>query len=608
MDWSEKLAMLPAKPGVYLMKDRQGQIIYVGKAKVLKNRVRSYFVGAHDTKTQTLVRNIADFEYIVTDTVAEALLLEANLVKQHMPIYNIKLKDDKAYPYLKVTREEHPRIVLARRTEEDGALYFGPFPNATAARQTKALLDRIYPLRKCRTLPKQPCLYYQLGECLAPCIHTIAPEQYSEIVEGIRRFMNGGANQVRQQLEQQMRAAADKQAYEKAAELRNQISALDAVMEDQKVITQDRVDRDVIGTASSGGREAIQILHIRQGRMVEREAELFDIYEQESDALGSFLVQFYTDGHAVPTSLVLPAGKLSQEEQENIAQLLHTRIHVPKRGLLKQLVKLAGENAEIALQNDLRARQREAERTGKALTELAMATKLPAIHRIEAFDNSHIHGADPVAAMVVFVDGKPERSSYRKYKLQTAGGDDYGSMKEVITRRYRRVLDTGTVLPDLIVVDGGPLQIHAAREALGALGLSCPVLGLAKDDRHRTHQAFFNEDPQPLPLDPHAAAFLLLTRIQDEVHRFAITFHRNRHNKQAMHSMLEEIPGVGPKRREQLLRHFGSVEAIATATIDDFRSLGIGDKLAQRILDTLGRKTLGQNRPTARETLAGQEK
>jgi excinuclease ABC subunit C len=579
----DKLAVLPEKPGCYLMKNKDGDIIYVGKAKVLKNRVRSYFTGSHDGKTQLLVSEIADFEYIVVSSAIEALILECNLIKQHNPRYNVMLKDDKTYPYIKITNEKHPRLEITRKVVKDKARYFGPYANAGAASEVKKLLDRLYPLRKCKTLPKQVCLYYHLGQCLAPCIHEVPAEENQRLVEEICRFLDGGHEEVKRELTEKMLQAAENMEFERAKELRDQIRSIEAVMEKQKVTFTDTVDRDIIGFAVDKGWMCVQIFYMRQGKMIERETTSFPYYGDEAEDFMSYVTQFYYDKqNALPKEILLP----EQSEPELLAEWLGVKVYAPKRGKKRELVQMASENARIALQEKFALMSKDDARTIQAVHNLGHVLGIGTPHRIEAFDNSNIQGTEPVSAMVVFTDGRPDKKEYRKFKIKSVEGpDDYGAMREVIRRRYTRLLKENQPLPDLIVIDGGKGQISAAMDVLeNELGLYIPVCGLAKDEKHRTAQLLYGDPPEPVELRRDSYEFYLLQRIQDEVHRFAITFHRQARSKTMLSSRLDEIPGVGEKRRKLLFQHFGSLKKMREATVEDFRQIGIGDKLAREII------------------------
>ncbi|MBW5447308.1 excinuclease ABC subunit UvrC [Cohnella sp. CFH 77786] len=587
-----KLALLPDQPGCYLMKNGEGKIIYVGKAKVLKNRVRSYFNGSHDGKTQKLVSEIRDFEYIVTASNTESLILECNLIKQHYPRYNVLLKDDKSFPYLKITHEEHPRLEVTRRIVKDRAKYFGPYPNAFAAQETKKLLDRLYPLRKCRTLPDKVCLYYHLGQCVAPCEYPVQASEYDRMIGEMTRFLNGGHTEIKKELQRKMAEAAEELQFERAKEYRDQIAAIEALMEKQTINLHDHQDRDVFGYAVDKGWMCVQILYMRQGKMVQRHVSVFPYYGDAYDDFLSFVTQYYSDNPALPREMLLPERENSSDEEEvceSLRKWLNIKAAVPKRGTKKSLVTMACDNARVALEEKFRLIERDQERSVKAAEGLAEWLGIPSAGRIEAFDNSNIQGTNPVSAMVVFTDGKPDKKEYRKYNVRTVQGpDDYETMREVVRRRYERVLKEGLALPDLIVVDGGRGHIAAAMDVLtNELGLDIPVCGLAKDAKHRTAQLLVGDPPEVVPLPRDSQEFYLLQRIQDEVHRFAITFHREKRGKSMIASRLDSIPGIGEKRRKQLLKHFGSLKAIKEAAVEDFRALSIGEALARRILDAL---------------------
>lgn len=586
----KKLALLPEKPGCYLMKNAAGEIIYVGKAKVLRNRVRSYFTGSHDTKTTRLVQEIRDFEYIVTGSNVEALILECNLIKKHSPRYNVLLKDDKSFPYICITNEEHPRLIVTRKVVRGKGKYFGPYPNAYAAQQTKKLLDRLYPLRKCNTIPDRVCLYYHMGQCLAPCEYPVSSNQYEQMVQEITRFLNGHQDEIRRELEEKMHAAAEKLEFERAKEYRDLIAAIDALAEKQSITTTDLIDRDVFGYYAEKGWLSVTILYYRQGKMIGRHASTLPYYGDEEEDFLSYVAQYYNENPALPKEIHLPL--ISEEHVhsvQSIEEWLGVKLKMPKRGIKRKTVDMAIDNARLVLSEKFRLLEQDKERTVMAAENLGRWLGLESARRIEAFDNSNIHGTDAVSAMVLFVDGKPERSGYRKYRVKTVqGADDYETMREVIRRRYVRVLKENLPLPDVIIVDGGKGQISAAIDVLeNELGLSIPVCGLVKDERHRTSQLMAGDPPEIVPIPRDNKEFYLLQRIQEEVHRFAISFHRQVRAKSMVASQLDGIPGVGEKRRKALLKHFGSVKKIKEASIEDFRPLRIGEKLAQRILETL---------------------
>lgn len=582
----DKLAVLPDKPGCYLMKNASGEIIYVGKAKVLKNRVRSYFTGSHNGKTQLLVSEIVDFEYIVVSSAIEALILECNLIKEHDPRYNVMLRDDKTYPYIKITNEAQPRLEITRKVLKDKAKYFGPYPNAGDASEVKKLLDRLYPLRKCRNMPKQVCLYYHLGQCLAPCVYEISAEENQHLVDEISRFLDGGHEEMKQTLTEKMLQAAENMEFERAKEYRDQIKSIEAVMEKQKITFTDTIDRDIIGFAVEKGWMCIQVFYMRKGKMIERQTTSFPYYGSETEDFMSYVSQFYYDKqNALPKEILLP----QESEPELLSEWLGIKVHAPKRGKKHELVKMATENARIALQEKFALMSKDDARTVQAVHNLGHILGIPVPHRIEAFDNSNIQGTEPVSAMIVFTDGRPDKKEYRKFKIKTVEGpDDYGSMREVVRRRYSRLLKENQPMPDLIVIDGGKGQISAAMDVLeNELGLYIPVCGLAKDEKHRTAQLMYGDPPEPVNLRRDSYEFYLLQRIQDEVHRFVITFHRQSRTKTMLSSQLDEIPGIGEKRRKLLFSHFGSLKKMREATVEDFRQLGIGDKLAKEIIGHL---------------------
>ncbi|MBE7682843.1 excinuclease ABC subunit UvrC [Paenibacillus sp. P13VS] len=670
-----KLALLPDMPGCYLMKNSEGTIIYVGKAKVLKNRVRSYFIGSHNGKTQRLVSEIRDFEYIVTGSNMEALILECNLIKKHMPRYNVLLKDDKTFPYLKITNEKHPRLEVTRRVLKDKAKYFGPYPNSYAAHQTKKLLDRMYPLRKCGVMPKEVCLYYHMGQCLAPCVKEVGKEQYDQISQEIGSFLSGGHEEIKKDLQRKMQEAAEDLYFERAKELRDQVIAIDAMMEKQKITMADARDRDVFGFAIDKGWMCVQILYMRQGKMIERHVSTFPFYGEAYSDFMSYVTQYYSDNPALPQEILLPevpkelvtedsgdntevmaadvpAAVASEsdplspalddvsaepqvaesrtaygenhasdeaeaetamtqdlsDQQEDAAvdtnrpgledpfqaaaalqEWLEIKVHIPQRGLKRQMITMAVDNARVALEEKFRLIERNEERTSKASEGLGRWIGLDQLRRIEAFDNSNIQGTNPVSAMIVFTDGKPDKKEYRKYKVRSVEGpDDYETMREVIRRRYERVLKENLPQPDLIVVDGGKGQISAAVDILeNELGLFIPVCGLVKDAKHKTSQLMIGNPPEVISLPRDSQEFYLLQRIQEEVHRFAISFHREQRGKSMVTSRLDSIPGIGEKRRKLLLKHFGSLRKIKEASVEDFRPLSIGDKLAKQIIAAL---------------------
>ena len=582
-----KLALLPDQPGCYLMKDKNGTIIYVGKAKILKNRVRSYFTGSHNTKTERLVSEIEDFEYIVTESNIEALLLEINLIKKNDPKYNIMLKDDKTYPFLKITNEKYPRLVITRKVLKDKALYFGPYPDVGAANETKKILDRLFPLRKCKpSQTKEPCLYYHLGQCLCPYYFDVDPKVYTKIVDEVKNFLNGGHEKIESEIHQKMEKAAENMEFEKAAEYRDQIRAIETIMTRQKMTNTDLLDRDVFGYAIDKGWMCVQVFFVRQGKLIERDVSMFPFYNEAEEDFLTYLGQFYQENeHFIPKEVLIP----DTIDKPSVEALLATKVLQPKRGEKKKLVELANKNASVALNERFDLIARKQERTIGAVERLGNAMNIPTPIRIESFDNSNIMGTNPVAAMVVFIDGKPARKEYRKYKIKTVNGpDDYASMREVIYRRYSRVIREGLPLPDLILIDGGKGQVDVAKDVLeNQLGIDIPIAGMAKNDKHKTNELLFGTDLAVVPLERNSPEFFLLQRVQDEVHRFAITFHRQLRSKNSFASRLDEIEGLGPKRKKMLLKEFKSLKNITAATTEELQEIGLPKNVAQNVFDKL---------------------
>lgn len=582
-----KLALLPDQPGCYLMKDKNGTIIYVGKAKILKNRVRSYFTGSHNTKTERLVSEIVDFEYIVTESNIEALLLEINLIKKNDPKYNIMLKDDKTYPFLKITNEKYPRLVITRKVLKDKAFYFGPYPDVGAANETKKILDRLFPLRKCKpSQTKEPCLYYHLGQCLCPYYFDVDPKVYTKIVDEVKGFLNGGYEKVELEIHKKMVQAAENMEFEKAAEYRDQIRAIETIMTRQKMTNTDLVDRDVFGYAIDKGWMCVQVFFVRQGKLIERDVSIFPFYNEAEEDFLTYIGQFYQENeHFIPKEVLIP----DTIDQLSVEALLDTKVLQPKKGEKKKLVELANKNAAVALNERFDLIARKQERTIGAVERLGNAMNIPTPTRIESFDNSNIMGTNPVAAMVVFIDGKPAKKEYRKYKIKTVKGpDDYASMREVIYRRYARVIREGLPLPDLILIDGGKGQVDVAKDVLeNQLGIDIPVAGMAKNEKHKTNELLFGSDLAVVPLERNSPEFFLLQRVQDEVHRFAITFHRQLRSKNSFASRLDEIEGLGPKRKKTLLKEFKSLKNITAATVEELQQIGLPKNVAQNVFDKL---------------------
>ncbi|EIQ3846845.1 excinuclease ABC subunit UvrC [Staphylococcus pseudintermedius] len=582
----QKLGVLPMEPGCYLMKDRQNQVIYVGKAKKLRNRVRSYFTGAHDTKTTRLVREIVDFEYIVTSSETESLLLELNLIKKYQPRYNILLKDDKSYPFIKITKERHPKLIVTRTVRKGSGKYFGPYPNAYSAHETKKLLDRIYPFRKCDKMPDRLCLYYHIGQCLGPCVYPVQQEEYGRMTKEITDFLNGEDKTILKNLEEKMIKASENLEFEQAKEYRDLIQHVNNLTKKQKIMSVDQTVRDVFGYHVDKGWMCIQVFFIRQGNLIEREATMFPLQQTPEEEFYTFIGQFYQlNQHFLPKEVHIP----KQLDVEMVHTVVDTNIVTPQRGQKKQLVDMANKNARISLENKFELIARDESRTVKAIEQLAdeMGIQIPI--RIEAFDNSNIQGVDPVSAMVSFVDGKPDKKGYRKYKIKSVEGpDDYKSMQEAVRRRYTRVLNEGLPLPDLIIVDGGKGHMSSVADVLeNELGLDIPIAGLAKNDKHQTSELLYGETAQVVPLKKNSQAFYLLQRIQDEVHRFAITFHRQTRQKTGLRSILDQVEGIGPKRKTKLLRTFGSIKKMREASVETLQEAGLPKKTAEVLFKAL---------------------
>lgn len=577
-----KLALLPDKPGCYQMKNLNSQIIYVGKAKNLKNRVRSYFKSSHEGKTAKLVSEIADFDYIVTASDKEAFLLEITLIKKYQPYYNIKLKKGTGYPYIKITNEKDPRMQIVSNVRRDGGYYFGPYPNVYAAEETLHFLEKVYPLRRCNGYQGRPCLYYHMGQCLGACFKEVPKEEYDQQIAKIKSFLRGNVAKVKKSLQAKMQQASEAMEFERAAEIRDQIHYIEVTVEKQRIISNDRTPRDLFNFYLDKGWLSIQIFFIRQSRLMKREKRLFPIASDVADEFSSFILQFYNNKNKVlPNEILVPEGL----DNQIISEILGVPVRTPKRGEKRDLMNLARENAQITLEEKFRLLELDESKTVGAMKEITDALGIPEGHRIEAFDHSHIQGADLVSAMVVFTDGKPDKKMYRKFKLNTVdNADEAASTREVIRRRYVRLLKEHQSLPDLILMDGGDVQLNAARDVLvNELSLHIPVAGMVKNDKHKTADLIFGDQDQRVQLDPKSQGFYLVQRIQDEVHRFAITFHRQMHAKNSLSSQLDSINGVGPKTRNKLLREFGSLNKIRDAKIEEIEALGISAKIAKTI-------------------------
>lgn len=578
----QKLKLLPDLPGCYLMKDANGDILYVGKAKNLKNRVRSYFKQAHNGKTQKLVSQIDDFETIITNTNKESLLLEVNLIKKYLPKYNIKLKDSKSYPYLKITNETDPQLIIAHTIQDDGAQYFGPYPDITAATQTQQLLQKSYPLRRCNKNEKRGCFYYHLGQCIGCCDHPISQDSYNEQIKKITQFLNGQTKDIKEALRSKMLTASENLEFERAMDYRDQITYVEQTVEKQTILSNDYTNHDMFGFYEENGTLSIQVFFLRQHTLIKRETTIYDYFGDVHDEVMSFIYQFYSSNqHLLPSEVIVPESI----DYSLLQDLIGTTVKTAKKGKKKSLLDLATKNAKIALNQKQSLDQMNQDKHLGATEELATALGIPSAKHIEAFDHSNTQGTLPISAMVVYIDGKPERKLYRKYKVKTViGSNEFATTQEVIRRRYIRALKEKTPLPDLILMDGGPIQVHAAREVIeDELGLSIPVAGMVKNDKHQTHHLIFGDTHDLVELGTHASAFRLIQRIQEEVHRFAITFHRQLRSKHSLSSQLDTIDGVGVQTRKKLLLHFKDLQAIEQATVEEFKAIGINTHIAERI-------------------------
>lgn len=577
-----KLELLPTSPGCYIYKDKNGTIIYVGKAKNLRNRVRSYFRGSHDTKTEALVSEIVDFEFIVTESNIEALLLEINLIKENKPKYNIMLKDDKSYPFIKITNEHYPRLIITRQVKKDGGLYFGPYPDVGAANEIKRLLDRIFPFRKCTNPPSKVCFYYHIGQCMAHTICKNDEAYFKSMAQEVSDFLKGQDDKIIDDLKSKMAVTAQSMEFERVAEYRDLIQAIGTLRTKQRVMAKDLQNRDVFGYYVDKGWMCVQVFFVRQGKLIERDVNLFPYFNDPDEDFLTYVGQFYQEkSHLVPNEVLIP----QDIDEEAVKALVDTKILKPQRGEKKQLVNLAIKNARVSLEQKFNLLEKSVEKTQGAIENLGRLLQIPTPVRIESFDNSNIMGTSPVSAMVVFVNGRPSKKDYRKYKIKTVvGPDDYASMREVIRRRYGRVQREALTPPDLIVIDGGQGQVNIAKQVIQEeLGLDIPIAGLQKNDKHQTHELLFGDPLEVVDLSRNSQEFFLLQRIQDEVHRFAITFHRQLRSKNSFSSQLDGIDGLGPKRKQNLMRHFKSLTKIKEAGVDEIVEVGVPRAVAEAV-------------------------
>ncbi len=600
-DIAEELKKLPDKPGVYIMHDEDDQIIYVGKAVILKNRVRSYFREStkKTVKIAQMVSKISWFEYVVTDSELEALVLENNLIKEHQPKYNTMLKDDKTYPYIKVTvQEAFPRIFITRQVKKDNARYFGPYTSANSVREAIELIRKLYKIRVCVNTKAGPCLYYHIGQCEAPCCGYVTKEAYAENVQKALSFLNGNHKPVLRYLEEQMQEASEQMEFEKAAEYRDLLQSVRQIAEKQKITDLSGDDKDIIALASNEHSVIVQVFFVRDGKILGREHFYMKQTQGErpEDILGSFITQYYASCPNIPHELILSSPVNDRELLEE--WLKNTRgakvtITVPIKGRKEKLAELAEKNALIVLQQDIEKIEKEKKKSELAIRELENRLGLTNLVRMEAYDISNISGFDSVGSMVVYENGRPKRNDYRKFKIRSVSGpNDYGSMEEVLTRRFEHGLaerengEEGKFVkfPDLILMDGGKGQVHIAEAVLERLGLSIPVCGMVKDDHHRTRGLYFRDTE--LGIDTNSEGFKLITRIQDEAHRFAITFHRSLRGKGQVHSVLDDIPQIGLRRRREIMRHFNGLEELKAASLEELmRVPGMNARSAQSVYD-----------------------
>ncbi len=576
----EKLKLLPDPPGSYQFYNKFGKIIYVGKAKNLKSRVKSYFTGAHNSKTTKLVSEIADFSTLITKTEREALILELNLIKENLPKYNIKLTDDSTYPFIVITNGIAPKIMVSREPNKGDGIYFGPYPNVYSAKETVRLLNKIYPVRKCEKLPKKACLYYHMNQCLAPCIAK-EPINWDSILNEVKAFLKGDTKKVKDKLKEEMYLASEELKYEKALEYKNLIDHIDHTTEKQLMNLNDFKDRDFIAYASDEEDVSLQILKMRSGKIVDSSTDIFPKYLDASEQVITYLYQYY-DTYPMPDEVLFQ----DSFSTESLVEAFGKKAIIPKIGDKKKLVDLAFKNALYDLENERLLHKNVSEKMSEAQEAFKDLLGLDNISRIDIFDNAHLFGANPISCMVVYKDGKPAKNHYRKYKLKnTKKADDYGAFKEVIYRRYQKALFEKQALPDMILVDGGKGQVSSALNIIESLGLTIPVVGLKKNDKHQLDALVYNNND--VPLEKGTYLYTLLGKMSEEVHRFAITFHRQQRSKTLMKSKLDDIDGVGPARKRKLLEKFITIDNMIQGSSDDYKSIGINETLRDRIINQL---------------------
>ncbi len=581
-DFKEKLKLVPELPGSYQMKDKNGYIIYVGKAKNLKKRVSSYFRGNATGKTAMLVEDIDDFEYIVTSSELESLILEINLIKKYNPKYNILLKDDKSYPYIELTNEKYPRLKVVRNVsrKKKNHKLFGPYPNVTAARKTVNMINRLYPLRKCENLPKKECLYYHIHECLGYCIKEIDPDTIKNMTDEITSFLKGNSSFIKEKITKEMEKASESLNFEKALELKNMLTDIDITLTKQKIDLNKNYNFDIFAYTKIDNYLSITVFFIREGIFFGRHHETLQTLDNEIDDMEEYIVHFY-EKNVLAHEILLQEGL----NAEILSEYLNIKVHVPKKGDLKKLVDLAKENSSVVLNEELETLQKDDTKKREALDELAHLLGVEKVSRMESFDNSHLFGTYYVGAMVVFEDFNPLKNFYRKYKISVGVKDDLGAMREVLYRRYFRAIMDNEVLPDLIVMDGGETQVSVCKEILSSLNLNIPIIGLKKDGKHRTHTVI-DQNFKILDIKSDSNLFLYLSKIQEEVHRFAITYHRNIKSKGLLSSYLDLIPGIGEMRKKELLKKFGSLKKMKEASLEDLSEV-VTSTVAESLYKTL---------------------
>lgn len=569
--FKEELSLVPHLPGCYLMKNKDNIVIYVGKSKNLKNRLSSYFNREHTGKTMMLVREIDHFEYIVTNTEMESLLLEINLIKKYTPKYNILYRDDKSYPYIELTDEKVPRLRIIRRinVKKIKNNLFGPYPNVGAARRVVEILNRVYPLRKCNTYEKRECLYYHIGECLGYCTKNIDEEIIKEMKTEIISFLNGNTKVLTNKLKEKMNKYSNNMEYEKALEYKELLNYINITTEKQKVDLDDRVNIDVVGYYSKDNYISIQILFIRGGKLLDRNRNIFPMVGEEEEELSNYLLNFYSKNVSNTKEILVP----NNIDTNTFSELFNIKFITPIKGEKKRILSLAEDNARIYYEEQMTYIKRDEDKITNALNELKEKLNIPSADRIELFDNSNLFGSFNVSGMVVFKMGKPSKNDYRKYKITNDVNDDYGTMKEVIYRRYFKVLKENLEMPDLIIVDGGIGQINVAREVISSLGLKIEVCGLKKDDTHSTNMLLGKDPLEEIKIDKQSDLFLLLTKMQDEVHNFTISYHKNIRSKGALSSVLDNIEGIGEVRKNKLLKKYKTISKMKEAPLEELEEI-----------------------------------